>query len=151
MARKFGADPAATDSTRVLRLPGFFNRKYEDDILVKAEKYSDRINHALDFRLRLDVSDSRYQAVRRNQTRSASPNARPLSQSEHDWAFAKRALARGTDPEEVVRSIAQFREGEKYDVHDYARRTVMKAQAQLQRQSASEPSRAWTPERDHDC
>ena len=28
MAREFGGDPAATDSTRVLRLPGFYNKKY---------------------------------------------------------------------------------------------------------------------------
>jgi hypothetical protein len=137
MARKFGADPAATDSTRVLRLPGFFNRKYEDDIRVKAERYSERINHALDFRVRIDISDSPYQAVRRSQIRSISSNVRPLSQSEHDWAFAKRALARGTDPEEVVRSIAQFREGEKLDVLDYARRTVSKAQAELERAGAN--------------
>lgn len=84
MARKFGADPAATDLTRVLRLPGFFNRKYEEDIVVKAEKYSQRINHALDFRLRADISDSTYQAVRRSQTRSASSSVRALTQSEHD-------------------------------------------------------------------
>ena len=31
MAELFGTDPAATDSTRVLRLPGFVNRKYEED------------------------------------------------------------------------------------------------------------------------
>jgi hypothetical protein len=29
-----------------------------------------------------------------------------LSQSEHDWAFAKRALSRGDDPEEVIRITA---------------------------------------------
>ena len=32
-----------------------------------------------------------------------------LSQSERDWAFAKRALARGDDPEEVIRRIADYR------------------------------------------
>jgi RepB DNA-primase from phage plasmid len=144
MARKFGADPAATDSTRVLRVPGFFNRKYEDDILVRAERHSERINHALDFRLRIDIADSPYQAVRRGQTRSTSSNARPLSQSEHDWAFAKRALARGTDPEEVIRNIAHFREGEKHDAFEYARRTVSKAQAELER-SSSNTSTAQSP------
>ena len=29
MVREFGGDPAATDSTRVLRLPGFANKKYD--------------------------------------------------------------------------------------------------------------------------
>jgi len=37
MARKFGGDPAATDSTRVLRLPGFVNRKYDAEFIVTAE------------------------------------------------------------------------------------------------------------------
>ena len=44
---------------------------------------------------------------------------------------AKRALARGTDPEEVIRRIAKYREGDKHDALDYARRTVRKAQAEL--------------------
>ncbi len=35
MARKFGGDPAATDSTRVLRLPGFLNRKYLTEFRVR--------------------------------------------------------------------------------------------------------------------
>jgi DNA primase RepB-like protein len=133
LARKFGGDPSATDSTRVLRLPGFLNRKYEDDIVVRADKYSERVNHLLDFRLRIDVADSPYQAARRDQKRATRATTHPLSQSEHDWAFAKRALARGTDPEEVIRSIAQFRVGEKQDAVDYARRTVSKAQAELER------------------
>jgi RepB DNA-primase from phage plasmid len=47
MARKFGADPAATDTARVLRLPGFLNRKYAEEVVVRAERYSDRINHLL--------------------------------------------------------------------------------------------------------
>jgi hypothetical protein len=141
MARKFGADPAATDSTRVLRLPGFLNRKYDEEVVVRAEQYSDRANHLLDFKLRIEPSDSPYQTLRRSPIRPASTEARPLSQSEHDWAFAKRALARGTGPEEVIRNIAQFREGEKHDPFDYARRTVAKAQKQLEREAAeSRPS-----------
>jgi hypothetical protein len=60
----------------------------------------------------------------------SSPRAN-LSQSEHDWAFAKRALARGDDPEEVMQRIAQHRAAEKSNPEDYARRTVTKAQAKL--------------------
>jgi hypothetical protein len=36
MAEQFGGDPAATDSTRVLRLPGFTNRKYDEEFVVQA-------------------------------------------------------------------------------------------------------------------
>jgi hypothetical protein len=35
MAREFGGDPAATDATRVLRLPGFANKKYQTDFYVE--------------------------------------------------------------------------------------------------------------------
>ena len=45
--------------------------------------------------------------------------------------FAKRALARGDDPEEVIRRIAYFRGSEKRDPLYYARLTVKKAQADL--------------------
>jgi RepB DNA-primase from phage plasmid len=128
MARRFGGDPAATDSTRVLRIPGFRNRKYDEEFVVKAEQQSEHVYHFLDFKLRIDDVDS---PLRRSPRRTVSTEPRPLTQSEHDWAFAKRAIARGTDPEEVVRRIAQYRNGEKHDAADYARRTVLKAQAEL--------------------
>jgi hypothetical protein len=145
IARKFGGDPAATDSTRVLRIPGFANKKYDENFIVKAEKHSDRVHHGLDFKLRIDHIDSPYQPMRRSPARTVSTEARPLSQSEHDWAFAKRALGRGTDPEEVIRNIAQFREGDKHDALDYARRTVTKAQAELRQITSTQDDEGRTP------
>jgi hypothetical protein len=53
-AREFGGDPAATDSTRVLRLPNFVNRKYETGHLVKARVEATQTCHHEDFRLRTD-------------------------------------------------------------------------------------------------
>jgi hypothetical protein len=126
-----GKDPAATDSTRVLRMPGFLNKKYDEEFVIKAEQHSERVHHPLDFKLRIDPIDSPYQVGRRNPAKASSAAPRTLTQSDHDWGFAKRALSRGTDPEEVVRAIAQYREGEKYDPLDYARRTVDKAQQAL--------------------
>jgi hypothetical protein len=137
MAREFNADPAATDSTRVLRLPGFRNRKYEEAFVVRAEQCSTRIHTPVDFKLSMHPCESPYPPPGRPSPRTRSSEPRPVSQSEHDWAFAKRALARGADPHEVVRRIAQFREGDKHDVQDYARRTVAKAQAQLGDEDAS--------------
>jgi hypothetical protein len=49
-----------------------------------------------------------------------------ISQSERDWAYAKRALARGEDPEAVIQTIATFR-SDKPDPQYYARLTVTKA------------------------
>ena len=131
MVRKFGGDPAATDSTRVLRLPGFLNRKYEAEFRVEGVKHADAVYNPQDFRLRTELIETDFRPHRQFPA-LVSTQPRQLSQSEHDWAYAKRALARGDDPEELIRRIADFRAGEKHDALDYARRTVTKAQAELQ-------------------
>jgi hypothetical protein len=68
--------------------------------------------------------------------RSRRDPSATLSQSEHDWAYAKRAVARGDEPEEIIRRIADFRAGDKPDPEYYARHTVAKAQAELERKTA---------------
>jgi hypothetical protein len=126
MVREFGGDPAATDSTRVLRLPQFVNRKYETEHVVRAQPGATQTYHLEDFRLRTDLHETPAQ-YRPHEVRSAP--AGDITQSERDWAFAKRALARGDDPEEIVRRIADYRADEKHP--SYARYTVQKAQAAL--------------------
>jgi uncharacterized protein (DUF2132 family) len=128
MVREFGGDPAATDSTRVLRLPEFVNRKYETEHVVRAQPGAMQTYHLEDFRLRTDLHETPAQ-YRPHEARSAPPG--DISQSERDWAFAKRSLARGDDPEEIIRRIADYRGEEKHP--SYARYTVEKAQAALQR------------------
>ena len=130
MAREFGGDPAATDATRVLRLPGFANKKYETDFYVEARRESTETYRLRDFKLHIDSQDSpsHNYDIRAKRESSSRTN---LSQSEHDWAFAKRALARGEDPEDVIQQIAQHRVRDKSDPQDYARRTVTKAAAEL--------------------
>ena len=49
------------------------------------------------------------------------------SQSEKDWAFAKRSLARGDSPEDVITAIATYRRFDKPNPHYYAELTVRKA------------------------
>src|SRR4029077_7251525 len=99
MVREFDGDPAATDSTRVFRLPGFANKKYEADFYVQARAESTQTYHLRDFKLQIDSQDAprhnHEEAVRKPLTQVST-----LSQSEHDWAYAKRALARGDDAEE---------------------------------------------------
>jgi len=144
MARTFGGDPAATDSTRVLRIPGLKNRKYETEFLVEAEKHTDRVYHLLDFPL---PSEPRQGDFRPRRQALGSSEPRPLTQSEHDWAYAKRALARGDDPEEIVRRIADYRADDKHDPLYYARLTVSKAQAESRAMGQRTPS-LWTAGRD---
>ena len=136
MVRKFGGDPAATDSTRVLRLPGFLNRKYEAEFRVQAVKHAEPVYKPQDFRIQTELIETDFRPRRQFAT-SVSTQPRQLSQSEHDWAYAKRALVRGDDPEEIIRRIADFRAGEKHDPLDYARRTVSKARAQIEQERAS--------------
>ena len=58
MVREFDGDPAATDSTRVLRLPGFANKKYEPDFYVHARAESTQTYHLRDFKLQIDSQDA---------------------------------------------------------------------------------------------
>jgi hypothetical protein len=137
MVREFDGDPAATDSTRVLRLPGFANKKYEADFHVQARAESTQTYHLGDFKLQIDSQDAPRQH-HEELARKPLAQSGTLSQSEHDWAYAKRALSRGDDPEEVIRRIADYRSADKDDPFYYARHTVMKAQGELQRRSNSE-------------
>ncbi len=132
MVSEFGGDPAATDSTRVLRVPNFVNRKYETQHLVGARAEATQTYHLEDFRLRTDAHDGPLHREAPNEGGRRNPPGN-LSQSERDWAFAKRALARGDDPEEVIRRIADYRGDDKHDPIYYARLTVAKAQARLEK------------------
>jgi hypothetical protein len=137
MVREFAGDPAATDSTRVLRLPGFANKKYDQDFYVQARLESTQTYHIRDFKVPIDSQD----APRLQNEETARNHRAPgstLTQSEHDWAYAKRALTRGDDPDLVTRRIADYRSDDKPDPNYYARHTVIKAQAELARQSGVE-------------
>src|SRR6201988_1292065 len=136
MVREFRGDPAATDSTRVLRLPGFANKKYDRDFYVQANVDSTQTYHLRDFKVPIDSQEAPRHRNEEAPSRSRVSGA-VMSQSEHDWAYAKRALARGDDTEEIIRRIADFRAEDKPSPEYYARHTVSKAQADLQRHAAT--------------
>ncbi|HYW38261.1 MAG TPA: DNA-primase RepB domain-containing protein [Terriglobales bacterium] len=137
LANKFGGDLAATDSTRVLRLPGFANHKLPEEFIVQARQESDAVYTLRDFTIDEDSPEAPRHFGEAQERRRTLPNDHK-SQSEHDWAYAKRALARGDDPEAVIQRIADYRSEDKDDPNYYARHTVMKAQAELLGQSAIE-------------
>ena len=140
MARVYGGDPAATDSTRVLRLPGFHNKKYPENYRVEARLESTKLYHFSDFRVptRLHESSPVQRDLNHVSGRDTSEGREQntITQSERDWSYAKRALARGDDPEEVIRKITDFRAYDKSDPEQYARHTVIKAQSELLQRSA---------------
>ena len=136
LANQFGGDLAATDSTRVLRLPGFANRKLPEEFIVQARQESDAVYTLRDFTIHEDSPEtSRNPSDDQERPRTVPSDHK--SQSEHDWAYAKRALARGDDPEVVIQRIADYRSEDKDDPNYYARHTVTKAQAVLHRGTAT--------------
>ena len=130
LASQYGGDPAATDISRLLRLPGFVNRKYNEAFVVRVHHEIDHVYHLEDFRVREDSPEAP-----RNFGESHSIGRKiPFghrSQSEADWAYAKRALARGDNTEQIIQRIADYRAEDKADPLYYARLTVIKAQLAL--------------------
>ncbi len=144
LVREFGADPAATDCARVMRIPGFVNHKRNPGHFVRADQLSNAL-YSPDHFPRLTHEDRLTPSVEvKAPTRKRGPQNR-LSQSELDWAYAKRALARGETPDSVIAAIAAFRRGDKADPEYYARLTVSKAVATLEDathvRAVSEPER----------
>jgi len=136
LANKFGGDPAATDSTRMLRLPGFANHKLPEEFIVQARQESDAVYTLRDFAIEEDSPETPRHLAEAQERRRTVPGHHK-SQSEHDWAYAKRALARGDDPEVVIQRIADYRSEDKDDPNYYARHTVTNAQADLHRGTAT--------------
>jgi hypothetical protein len=126
LAASFRADPACTDRNRVLRVPGFLNRKYDPAPRVTVEYPDDSIWTPKDFRLDVDAVDA--MLIDRN----AVPRKRfgKQSNSENDWAWVTDQLARGKDPWKLTRELAERRSDKPNPVY-YAQRTVDVASARL--------------------
>jgi RepB DNA-primase from phage plasmid len=142
LAKGLGADPAATDCSRVMRVPGLYNHKYPRSHYIRIERLSDAV-YAPEHFPRLEP-DERGHPLSRGLLASRSRPPGRLSQSERDWAYARRALSRGESPEAVATAIARFRHGTKKDVWFYAELTVRKAIQSLEipsRQGNSGPER----------
>jgi hypothetical protein len=138
LANKFGGDLAATDSTRVLRLPGFANHKLSEEFIVQSRQESTAVYTLRDFTIDEDSPEAPRNLGEYQRRQRTTPSDHK-SQSERDWAYAKRALARGDNPEVVIQRIADYRGYEKHG--NYARLTVQKAQLELQRTSSLQPER----------
>jgi hypothetical protein len=144
LASQYGGDPAATDISRLLRLPGFTNRKYNEAFVVRVHHETDALYHGQDFQVQEDSPESpRHLGDSQKSSRTIPTGHR--SQSEADWAYAKRALARGDNTEQIIQRIADYRADDKADPWYYARLTVIKAQLSYLRQSptgiSNEPPR----------
>jgi hypothetical protein len=126
LAIAFGGDPACTDRNRVLRLPGFFNRKYDPVHCATVEYPCASVWTPLDFRLDTVIPNA-----------SLFPDTIPLckkpgkqSTSETDWAWVSTELASGKDAVKLTRELAARRPDKPSPLY-YAQRTVDVASARL--------------------
>lgn len=121
----FGGDLACTDSNRVLRLPGFLNRKYDPSPLVSVEFPCNLPSRLADFQL--DIAKVMAELPRDISARKPSGKR---TNSEQDWTWIFRELSRGTDPQKLTRTLAEHRSDEPNPRY-YAQRTVDVASAWL--------------------
>jgi hypothetical protein len=126
LAFAFGGDPACTDCNRVLRVPGFFNLKYNPAHLVTVQYPNTNTSGVGGFRL--DISSTNPMV--------SKPHIRPRehtdkqSNSELDWAWVLHELAGGKDAASLTRELASRRADKPSPLY-YAQRTVDVASARL--------------------
>jgi hypothetical protein len=126
LAIVFGGDPACTDCNRVLRVPGFLNRKYSPAHRITVEYPSDTTWNANDFHLDDLIADAML---------PLRGIERPLpalkhSHSEADWVWVLHQLSRGKDAAKLTHVLAE-RRADKPNPLYYAQRTVDMASARL--------------------
>jgi hypothetical protein len=126
LAIAFGGDPACTDCNRVLRLPGFLNRKYDPAHRVTVEYPCDSVWTPTDFRLDIATAD----AMLFNHAIPSRKQPGEHSNSESDWAWVSHELAHGKDPVKLTRELASRRSDKPNPLY-YAQRTVDVASARL--------------------
>jgi hypothetical protein len=130
LAAAHGTDPAVTDCSRVLRIPGFRNCKYA------GQRHYVRDVHPSPAKRTYQPEDfPKYPEIERPAAAASAGRPRfsgngQVSQSERDWAYALRQLAKGTDPQVIQANIESFRQ-DKANPRYYAERTVSRAQAQF--------------------
>jgi len=125
LAMAFHGDISCTDCNRVLRIPGFLNRKYDPAQLVTVEYLSDATYQPDDFRLYVLREACMIPPVREGHYR---PHMH--TNSEHDWAWVSRELAHGKDAVQLTLELAS-RRSDKPNPMYYAQRTVDMASARL--------------------
>ena len=126
LASAFGGDPACTDRNRVLRIPGFFNRKYSPARLVAVEYPPDATYGPADFQLD-SISGTSVLPLCGNARKSS---ATKHSHSEDDWAWVCDQISQGKDALKLTRELASRRSDKPNPVY-YAQRTVDVASARL--------------------
>ena len=143
LASAYGGDPAVVDVTRVMRVPGFVNRKPGRAdarvALVPRPRYDPRgvgaqwwepraFRRVIPPRRSVSVAAAPREAAPRPAAPGRYLGGRrvPASQSEVDWHAVLDALRGGESPGVLIQELAEFRD-DKANPRDYAERTVVRA------------------------
>jgi hypothetical protein len=109
IAQVFGGDPACTDRNRVLRVPGFLNRKYSPAHPVVVEYPSDAIYSPADFRLDDAACSSVLPLCGDTRKKPVHSTPSKHSHSEEDWAWVCARLVHNMDAAKLTRELASRR------------------------------------------
>ena len=146
LADRYGADRAAIDVSRVLRLPGFRSWK-RDGFPCALAGGTGREARPEQFPAALRVARPAQRVPtrggrRRPARRAGRTGGGDTSRSGQDWAWTRERLRRGADPAALEIELSTRRH-DKPKPGDYARRTVRRAQESL----AAERTRGGWPSR----
>ena len=135
LANEYGGDRAATDVSRVLRLPGFKHRGRDSWIHMSAT--GQKIAEKKDWPERLFQEPER-QPVQQEKSTGEQGSSRnrtggDTSPSGRDWGQTRDELRAGADDAAIEREI-ETRRQDKHNPADYAKRTVAKARESLARE-----------------
>lgn len=138
LAHRYNGDSSVADVARVMRLPGFNNRKpNRENAPVVWTPHAGEPTRPDAFTRLPPTPD--LPAAARDQPPSDKPHT--VSQSERDWAYAKDQLRSGTPLETVINTLEK-RRPDKHNPRQYATRTAEKARDQLRRpQARATPAR----------
>lgn len=130
LSSEYGGDPAATDVSRVLRLPGFKHRGRGSWVSMSATKAGPADRE--DWPERLFRSEPREAQPAKSGSRSLSrATGGDRSPSGRDWGESRERLRKGEDPDALEDEI-RLRRTDKRNPADYARRTVRRAAESLE-------------------
>ena len=136
-ADAFGADPAATDATRVGRLPGFRSHKYTPAWPVTI----DSVTTLTPFRLGdFPPIDSGSIIGRPDEPRRRGTSSGRSSPSERDWSWVLQQLG-ASRPVAAIEALLVARRPDKRHPEDYAARTVDAAWTELALRTGADPQR----------
>lgn len=137
LADRYDGDSSVADVARVMRLPGYQNKKPgRDDALAVWTDHGGAPVTPADFSRLPEPSKQAAatpQPVPGASARTATPTQGDNSLSGQDWAWTREQLKAGADRDYLI-GLLEERRQDKHNPNDYATRTVLNAEESLWRE-----------------